>query len=153
MTVSNWKMIDAVMYGMMPRANTVSVRRLPPANRSSRPSEEPEFWLKKCASASALMPGVGMCAPRRYTASMASVNPMRLRRSLILKMLRNFSSISVKPQSTKRPEALGSGPFGRAALDDASNGRLELSCRSFNRCADDDRFTAGGFDLLLRGLG
>ena len=36
MTVSNWKMIDAVMYGMMPSAKTVSRRRLPPVNRSSQ---------------------------------------------------------------------------------------------------------------------
>ncbi len=65
MTVSNWKMIDAVMYGMMPRAKTVNLRRLPPENMSTRPIAEPEFWLKNCASMSALMPGVGMCAPRR----------------------------------------------------------------------------------------
>jgi hypothetical protein len=43
MTVSSWKMIDAVMYGMMPRAKTVSLRRFPPEKRSTRPRAEPEF--------------------------------------------------------------------------------------------------------------
>ena len=36
-TVSNCRMIDAVMYGMMPRAKTVRRRMLPPANRSKKP--------------------------------------------------------------------------------------------------------------------
>jgi len=48
------------MYGMMPRAKIVSRRRLPPENRSTRPSAEPAFWLKYCSSAVELMPGVGM---------------------------------------------------------------------------------------------
>ena len=31
------------MYGMMPSAKTVSLRRLPPEKRSTSPSAEPEF--------------------------------------------------------------------------------------------------------------
>ena len=40
-TVSNCRMIDAVMYGMMPSAKTVSRRMLPPANRSKKPKIDP----------------------------------------------------------------------------------------------------------------
>ena len=58
-------MIDAVMYGMMPSAKTVSRRRLPPLNRSTSPSEEPAWLLKKASSACTLTPGVVMCAPSR----------------------------------------------------------------------------------------
>ena len=36
-------MIDAVMYGMMPRANTVRRRMLPPANRSKKPKIDPRL--------------------------------------------------------------------------------------------------------------
>ena len=56
-------MIDAVMYGMMPRAKIVSRRSWPPLNRSMNPRKVPRFWSKNCASTSALMPGVGMCPP------------------------------------------------------------------------------------------
>ena len=34
-TVSNWMMIEAVMYGMMPSAKTLSLSRAPPENRLS----------------------------------------------------------------------------------------------------------------------
>src|ERR1700675_4868669 len=40
------------------------------------------------------MPGVGMNAPRRYTASSASVNNTRLRRSGMRKMLASFSNMN-----------------------------------------------------------
>ena len=49
-------------------------------------------------------PGVGMCPPRRYTASSPSVNRMRLRRSGIRKMLASFSSIDCK--TSNLPPAL-----------------------------------------------
>ena len=39
-------MIDAVMYGMIPKAKTVSRRMLPPANRSKKPKIDPELELK-----------------------------------------------------------------------------------------------------------
>ena len=62
-------MIDAVMYGMMPSAKIVSRRKLPPLNRSKMPRTEPAPCWKIVSSTRQLMPGVGMCAPMRYTAS------------------------------------------------------------------------------------
>ena len=53
-------MMEAVMYGMMPSAKMVSRRRLPPLNRSTKPSTEPRICSKNWASLSLLMPGVGM---------------------------------------------------------------------------------------------
>ena len=58
-------MIDAEMYGMIPSANTVSRRRLPPEKRSTMPSSVPCTWLKNSARAAASMPGVGTWAPSR----------------------------------------------------------------------------------------
>src|SRR3984893_12189401 len=72
-------MMDAVMYGMMPRAKIVKRRRLPPLNRSKIPSTRQ------------LMPGVGMCAPMRYTASSARVNNTLFRKSGMRKRFRNAS--------------------------------------------------------------
>ena len=45
-TVINCRMIDEVMYGMMPSAKIVSRRKLPPLKRSKMPSSEPGAWLK-----------------------------------------------------------------------------------------------------------
>ena len=44
-TVSNCRMIDAVMYGMMPRAKIVMRRSWPPENRSTNPSSDPLVLL------------------------------------------------------------------------------------------------------------
>ena len=52
-------MIEAEMYGMMPRANTVSRRRFPPEKRSTMPRRPLCIWLKRAASAAASMPGRG----------------------------------------------------------------------------------------------
>src|ERR1041384_3755200 len=86
-------MIEAVMYGMMPRAKIVSRRNWPPLNRSTKPRNVPRLESKNCCSRSALIPGVGMCPPRRYTASSPSVNRMRLRRSGTRNTFASFSSI------------------------------------------------------------
>src|ERR1700730_3904195 len=74
-------MIDEVMYGMMPSAKIVRRRRLPPLKRSKMPRNEPAPCWKMVSSTRQLMPGVGMCAPMRYTASKASVNSTRFRKS------------------------------------------------------------------------
>src|SRR6266436_1531628 len=78
---------------MMPWAKIVNRRSWPPENRSTKPSRLPLFCSKNCCSLSAFTPGVGMCPPRRYTASRPSVNRMRLRRSGMRKTLASFSSI------------------------------------------------------------
>src|SRR6185295_18832630 len=72
---------------MMPRAKTVSRRILPPANRSKKPKIDPWLRVKKSFQRWRLTPGVGTWPPSRYTASMASVNRTRLRRSGIRKTL------------------------------------------------------------------
>src|SRR5208337_31003 len=88
-TVINCRMMDEVMYGMMPRAKIVSRRKLPPLNRSKIPSTDPADCLKRSSSTVVLMPGVGMCAPRRYTASSPSVKNSRFRRSSMRKRFAN----------------------------------------------------------------
>src|SRR5580704_1258112 len=84
-------MIDAVMYGMMPRAKIVRRRRLPPLNRSKIPRNEPAPCWKMDSRTRQLMPGVGMCAPMRYTARRASVKRTRFRKSGMRNMFRNAS--------------------------------------------------------------
>ena len=58
-------MMDAVMYGMMPRAKIVSFLTLPPANISKKPKMEPAAELKNSVHRWVLIPGVGMTAPKR----------------------------------------------------------------------------------------
>src|SRR5512138_2346542 len=77
------------------------------------------------------MPGVGRCPPMRYTASMASVNSTRFRRSGIRKMFASFSNIGPQCASSH----LG---------DDTLSGLLS---------GDDLSLTAGLGDLFLSGLG
>ena len=56
-------MIEALMYGFMPRPTTEKVDRPPPLNRSSRPKSA--FPLKKFASAVWSTPGTGTCDRNR----------------------------------------------------------------------------------------
>ena len=58
-------MIDAVMYGAMPIANTESRRSAPPEKTSRKPRMPPELALKNSSSAVGSRPGVGMCEPIR----------------------------------------------------------------------------------------
>ena len=58
-------MMEAEMYGMIPRAKTVTFARLPPENMSTRPNQLPRFCSKKSMRAAVLIPGVGMWLPRR----------------------------------------------------------------------------------------
>src|SRR5579884_787581 len=70
---------------MMPSANRAMRPRPPPESRFSRPRmlEPPKLcWM--ALTAAALMPGAGMCVPRRYRNSMAAVNRTLLRISPIL---------------------------------------------------------------------
>src|SRR5882757_8714558 len=75
---------------MIPRAKTDRRRNAPPEKRSRKPKAPPAV-LKNSANATGSTPGVGMCDPRRYTASSANVNITRLRRSSIAQMLRSVS--------------------------------------------------------------
>src|ERR1700681_5122032 len=96
-------MMDAVMYGMMPSAKIVKRRRLPPLNRSKMPRTEPCPCWKSDSSTLVLMPGVGMCAPMRYTASSARVNNTRFRKSGMRKRFRNASMNRFIPCSASLP--------------------------------------------------
>src|ERR1700732_1971472 len=102
-TVINCRMIDAVIYGMMPSAKIVKRRRLPPLNRSKMPRTEPCPCWKSDSSTLVLMPGVGMCAPMRYTASSARVNNTRFRKSGMRKRFRNASMNRFIPCSASLP--------------------------------------------------
>src|ERR1035441_10066676 len=114
-------MIDAVMYGMIPNAKTVSRRMLPPANRSKNPKIDPELELKNSSQRVMLMPGVGMWPPSRYTASMASANSSRLRRSGTRNMFVNASnSLFMTPFDFPPLIGLGAKHLRRSA------GRLDL---------------------------
>ena len=79
------------MYGMMPSAKIVMRRRLPPLNKSKIPRNEPAPCWKSIWTTRQLMPGVGMCAPMRYTAKRASVKRTRFRKSGMRNMFRNAS--------------------------------------------------------------
>src|SRR5258708_25660340 len=92
-------MIDEVMSGMMPSAKIVSRRKLPPLKRSKMPSTEPADWVKSCSSTAVLIPGVGMCAPMRYTASSAIVNSTRFRKSSMRNMFFTASTNRFMPVS------------------------------------------------------
>src|SRR5712692_8964917 len=84
-------MMEAEMYGMMPRANTERRRSAPPEKRSRKPNTPPDMALKNSESATGSTPGVGMWEPRRYTASSPNVYITRRRRSSIAQMLRSVS--------------------------------------------------------------
>ena len=53
-------MIDAEMYGMMPRAKIAMRPMAPPANMLNMPIRPLDWELNAWASASGLMPGSGM---------------------------------------------------------------------------------------------
>src|SRR5208337_2637760 len=133
-TVINCRMMDEVMYGMMPSAKIVTRRKLPPLNRSKMPRTEPAACSIIRRSSSALMPGVGMCAPRRYTASSPSVKNSRFRRSSIRKRFANaFKNRFIPiPRETrlryhlKRAAGLGDLFLGRCAECVGMNGELGL---------------------------
>src|ERR1700687_2033364 len=98
-TVINCRMIDEVMYGMMPSAKIVRRRKLPPLKRSKMPSTDPADWVNICSSTAVLIPGVGMCAPMRYTSSSASVNSTRFRKSSMRNMFFTASTNRFMPVS------------------------------------------------------
>src|SRR5277367_6017650 len=93
---------------------------------------------------SALMPGVGMCEPRRYTANMPSVKRTRLRRSGILKMFAIFSNIGYWNLG------VNAGESGETAM----RGRLPSPANHSKCClADEDGLAASLFDRFLSSLG
>src|SRR5215468_2301188 len=80
-TVMSCRMIDALMYSMMPSAAIENCSSAPPDSRLTKPSTESRICSKNSASALPSMPGVGMTTTARYTASMPNVNSSRRRSS------------------------------------------------------------------------
>ena len=72
-------MIVAVMYGYTPSAAMLSRRNAPPLNRLKRPSSA--FELNASSSCRGSTPGIGMCAMKRKTTSIAAVNSSFFRMS------------------------------------------------------------------------
>ena len=58
-TVNNCKIIEALIYGMIPNAKTESLSSAPPENISKRPKIVPFARAKKDARATASIPGAG----------------------------------------------------------------------------------------------
>jgi hypothetical protein len=58
-TVNNWKIMEALIYGIMPRAKIVSLDKAPPENISKKPMSAPPFSARNLLSASPFIPGVG----------------------------------------------------------------------------------------------
>ena len=54
------RMIEELMYGMMPIAKMPKRLSAPPENRSTMPSRPPACFSKKSASATGSTPGTGM---------------------------------------------------------------------------------------------
>ena len=57
--------IEALMYGMMPRANIVTFDKAPPENMSKNPIKAPPFSVRNLLNASPFIPGVGIWQPIR----------------------------------------------------------------------------------------
>jgi hypothetical protein len=74
---------------MIPRAKIEKFSKAPPENILNIPNKVPAFWEKNADRASPFIPGVGICTPILYTASMISVNKTRLRSSGIFAALCN----------------------------------------------------------------
>src|SRR5688500_6398638 len=112
-------MIEAEMYGMMPRAKTVARCSAPPVNRSSRPNRL--FWPPTAStSASRSMPGSVMCAPIRSRTSTPSVKRIFRRSSGILK---RFGTCGVATDLALLLAANADRAAGR--LDRLAGGRAE----------------------------
>ena len=59
-------MIDAVMYGMIPRKKTETLVIAPPENRSRKPTTPALFdWSCSCLICAKSTYGTGMCVPIR----------------------------------------------------------------------------------------
>src|SRR4051794_9435662 len=78
-------MIDAVMYGMIPRKNTETAVSAPPENRSNKPRTPPLLSFRPCVLSDWIdlksTYGTGMCEPTRNKKTMNSVKKILFRRS------------------------------------------------------------------------
>src|SRR5260370_24875920 len=122
------------MYGTRPSAKTVRRRKFPPLNRSKIPSTEFCPCWNSVSRTLVLIPGVGMCAPMRYTASSASVKNSRFRRSSMRKRFETawkkrsigYSRVFSLRHNFKRAAWLGDLFFSRSAECMGVNRQLGL---------------------------
>ena len=85
-------MIDAVMYGMIPRKNTATFVSAPPENRSRKPTTPPVFESFSSLIARKSTYGTGMWDPSRKIAMMKIVKRILFRRSGTRNMFRKRES-------------------------------------------------------------
>src|SRR5215510_837660 len=96
-------MIDAVMYGMIPRKKIDTWVIAPPEKRSRKPTTPPRLdWLCRSLIAWKLTYGTGRCAPTRYTAMMTIVKKILLRRSGTRNMFRSRDNMGGRPPAAFR---------------------------------------------------
>ena len=97
-------MIDAVMYGMIPRKNTDTAVSAPPENKLNRPSTPPADFDCDCSSWTALKStyGTGMCEPTRNKKMMKIVNRILFRRSATRNMFWRRESPDITGTSSGR---------------------------------------------------
>ena len=91
-------MIDALMYGIIPRENTAQFSSAPPLNKLNSAARPPPVrWLSEVRNHSYktpwFTPGVVIAAPNRTITMTASVKSMRRRSSGILTVFRNAEII------------------------------------------------------------
>src|ERR1700733_545538 len=112
-TVSNWRMMLAVMYGMMPSANTDMYLRALPLSRSmicSVPAmPDVAAIFEQYETFASLMPGAGSDEPNRNKAIMPSVKSSFLRRSGVRNALMN--AVSMRDPSSSADPAFERLPY------------------------------------------
>ena len=90
----SWRMIEELMYGMIPSAKIAAFLNAPPTNRSYSPNSVLAAWLASArARRGASTPGSVTWAPIRTTIRSAAVNISRVRSSCIFRTLRMLSAI------------------------------------------------------------
>src|SRR5579862_4196692 len=114
---------------MMPSAKIVRRLNVPPLNISKNPNTVPWFCVTKSSKRWESTPGMGIQAPTRYTASKASVNSSRFRRSGIRKTLAIASKNFMAYFST----LLGFFTFNWPVIGpDADRNHFRLAARRLN---------------------
>ena len=124
-------MMLAVMYGMMPSANTDSCSSAPPLNRLTR-AKTPALLASRDAGMDAPfseMPGVGSDAPSRKMAMMKRVKSSFLRRSGVRNARRNAVSMR-RPQLDGSTSGRGVRQAGSRRGHDRRSVTRSLHCNS-----------------------
>ncbi len=96
--VNSVMIIDADMYGMIPKAKTVNRLNAPPENILNIPRMPPLCESKSFLSSIGSIPGTGICAPKRNMTNAPNKNNRRLLSSPIFPSAANvLSCAKIKP--------------------------------------------------------